>query len=70
MAHNLHISYSRTKITKSYLEMYKDDIEMCKPTCGKCDKELKLGDYIDTYFPHFMEYNLCKKCLAKETNRG
>jgi len=59
---NCHITYTRTKITESYLELYKDDIEMCRPTCEKCGKELKLGDYIDSYFPHFVEYNLCKEC--------
>lgn len=62
MANNLHISYSRNKITKQYLEMYKEDFEICKPACVKCGKPLGLGDYIDGYFPHFMEYNLCKEC--------
>jgi hypothetical protein len=59
---NTHISHTRKEITKSFLELYKDEWEMCEPICLECGEKLKIGDYIDGHFPYENEFNLCKKC--------
>ena len=58
----LGVIYSRYKITKEFLELYKEDFKMMQPKCEECKKPLGIGDYIDAYFPHYDEYNICREC--------
>lgn len=58
----LHICHSRKLITENLLEVYKEEFEMFKPVCSKCEKELGVGDYVDGFFPYEYEYDICKDC--------
>ena len=59
---NLHISYCRKKIDENFLKTYKEEIALVGLTCLKCGKELKVGDYVDGFYPYEIEYNICKEC--------
>ena len=63
-----HICYSKKEITREFIKLYKEEIKSVGMKCSTCGKDLKIGDFVDGFYPYEIEYNICKKCYLDRRN--
>ena len=66
MKQRMFVCYSRKEITEEFLKSYEEEIKTGGFNCSKCGAKLKVGDYVDGFYPYETEYNICKKCEIEE----
>jgi prepilin signal peptidase PulO-like enzyme (type II secretory pathway) len=66
----VHISWAYVIICKGYFKSSKQyDKNFIRPNCRKCQKILRIGDYVDGQYPWNSDNNRCFNCKKKEGNK-